>query len=56
MGWYQLIFTLLGSGRMIASTIPLRCGFAAVMCIWERMPLVVYELVVVWFCLIAVFA
>lgn len=56
MGWYQLMFTLQGNRRMMASTIPLRCGFAAVMAMWDKTPLVMYELCVVWFCLLAVFA
>ncbi|XP_014560704.1 hypothetical protein COCVIDRAFT_34362 [Bipolaris victoriae FI3] len=56
VGWYQLIFTLQGNRLMMASTIPLRCGFAAVMATWDKTPLVLYEICVVWFCLLAVFA
>ena len=56
VGWYQLIFTLQGNRRMMLSTVPLRLGFAMVMAHWEKTPLVVYELCVVWFSLVAVFA
>ena len=56
VGWYQLIFTFQGNRRMMASTIPLRLGFAAVMYSWERQPVMIYELIVVWFCLLGVFA
>ncbi|KAI4937400.1 uncharacterized protein J4E92_002131 [Alternaria infectoria] len=56
VGWYQLIFTFQGNRRMMASTIPLRLGFAAVMYGWERQPVMIYELIVVWFCLLGVFA
>ncbi|CAN9328963.1 unnamed protein product [Alternaria alternata] len=38
VGWYQLIFTLQGNRRMMASTIPMRLGFAAVMYSWEKQP------------------
>jgi hypothetical protein len=56
VGWYQLIFTFQGNRRMMASTIPLRLGFAAVMYNWERQPVMIYELTVVWFCFLGVFA
>ncbi|EDU39660.1 hypothetical protein PtrSN002B_008719 [Pyrenophora tritici-repentis] len=57
IGWYQLIFTLQGNRKMMASTIPLRCAFAGLMYLLERpQPLLIYELVVVWFSGIAVFA
>jgi hypothetical protein len=41
---------------MMASTIPMRLGFAAVMYSWEKQPVMIYELIVVWFCLLGVFA
>jgi hypothetical protein len=41
---------------MMACTIPLRLGFAAVMYAWERQGVMIYELVVVWFCLLGVVA
>jgi hypothetical protein len=56
VGWYQLIFAAQGNRRMMLSTVPLRLGFAVVMGYWEKPPLVMYELCVVWFSLVAVFA
>jgi hypothetical protein len=41
---------------MMLSTVPMRLGFAAVMVHWDKTPVVVYELCVVWFSLVAVFA
>ncbi|KAG9191182.1 hypothetical protein G6011_09270 [Alternaria panax] len=56
VGWYQLIFTLQGNRRMMASTIPMRLGFAVVMYTWEKQPVMLYELIIAWFCLLGVFA
>jgi hypothetical protein len=55
IGWYQLIFAYQGNRRLMASTIPLRLGFAAMMTQWDNTGLVVYEVAIAWICLIAVF-